>query len=513
MRATSRRAIQPKKAKASRKNKKKAMPSKQTKKNTNSKKNKKAKASRKKTKRDNKSKRRDRRGGGPDDIFEPGQIMNMTNAQLFSHLSNDNKRTYNKDHKNSSRTLQNAHLMNMVVAQSASNAALKKYRDDTSKYMVYERGKMPYDSRLTEDTVHDEHKKVVEPLKQIHIFSVEPTSTKPERLKKKFQTEWRAKGLEHMNVDRVNDMIRNANANRIHKSYPKSLYNQYDDAFRAFLNDDPEYVKAYADYIKEFHDREKMWIADRETQVIEAPERAVKAAAARARVREEEDEKRKTERAIRKKEEVYPDRIPWTAVKRRSLEYDESREKPGQYYASMHLLNGHRDPIIRFASAAEVAEAMALRKFNIAPRILTQAAAAATTNDAYAIIHKYNMTIDKYGDSIFDDLIIDKNKDPNNPSDYPDRITPKLPHMLKSEAIKCRSLNIIKSNSNPDMEYVRMPSGLAIWLIKDVEDPVIEPPKVPEESRAEKLRNRLRAKAKAQAQAQSQKNNGNEKAP
>ena len=115
-------------------------------------------------------------------------------------------------------------------------------------------------------------------------------------------------------------------------------------------------MKAYADYIKEFHDREGMGVADRETQVIEAPERAVKAAAARARVKEEEDEKRKTERAIRKKEEVYPDRIPWTAVKRRSLEYDESREKPGQYYASMHLLNGHRDPIIRFASAAEVAE-------------------------------------------------------------------------------------------------------------------------------------------------------------
>ena len=508
MRATSRRAIQPKKAKASRKNKKKAMPSKQTKKNTNSKKNKKAKASRKKTKRDNKSKRRDRRGGGPDDIFEPGQIMNMTNAQLFSHLSNDNKRTYNKDHKNSSRTLQNAHLVNMVVAQSESNAALKKYRGDTSKYMVYERGRMPYDSRLTEDTVHDEYKKVVEPLKQIHIFSVEPTSTKPERLKKKFQTEWRTKGPEHMNVNSVNDMIRNANANRIHKSYPKSLYNQYDDAFRAFLNDDPEYVKAYADYIKEFHDREKMWIADRETQVIEAPERAVKAAAARARVKEEEDEKRKTERAIRKKEEVYPDRIPWTAVKRRSLEYDESREKPGQYYASMHLLNRHRDPIIRFASAAEVAEAMSLRKFNIDPRTLARAAAAATTNDACAIIREYNMTIDKYGDSMFDDDIVDVNGKSYNPTKYPD----KDPYMLKSAAIKW-SMDIIKSNSKPGLEYVRMPSGRALWLIKDVEDPVIELPKVPEVvvDRSVALRNRLRARAAAQAQ--SQKNNGNEKAP
>ena len=72
---------------------------------------------------------------------------------------------------------------------------LKDYHNDTSKYMVSERGRMPYDSRLTEETrLRDDYAPKKEKIQFVEIYPMPTDEHLPEyeiaRLDHEWQTNW-----------------------------------------------------------------------------------------------------------------------------------------------------------------------------------------------------------------------------------------------------------------------------------------------------------------------------------
>ena len=339
-----------------------------------------------------------KRGGGPDDIFTTDQLDAMSLREMVGHLSTDNLSKYRREISNLPNADQKRRLYAMLWSQSISNEALKKYRDDTPKYMVTEPGMMPYDSRLINDHTqhHEDRPNIWQAPKFIVLIQGGPDSPKTVRMKIKFQNSWRVKDnhgddIPDMTVNDVNTMIRQAdrdsrNRNHAHPvsmPYAQRLRTQFYDAFHAYMNEDPDFLAAQQEERVGFHEGMGMGVADRESTEIEAPARAVTARAAKAK--SDSDEK-----ALSESEELRG-KLSWSGVKRRRLDWDMSNTRPWEFAAHTMLRDRNRtnQPTIRFASGAEMAEAVTPLRFGVPPEVRDRMTQASSVNDAIDVLHAH----------------------------------------------------------------------------------------------------------------------------
>lgn len=420
-----------------------------------------------------------RRGGGPDDIFEFSDIAEMSVRELQSHLTQDDLREARRH--GGDEAAQKRLLMTKVAARSRSNAALKKYRDDTPKYMVSEPGMMPYDSRLTDDTsVADNLPRPVEQIKPIRKFAPDADAPESERLKAAFQASWKGLKGDGPGIDTTNHIIRSsATSAMVSKPYAKRLRDEYDADFRVFIDTDPAYSASIVSHAAAVKERMSMGTADREAGVIEAPARRAASAA-----------KVEAERQLVRSEEVRG-KISWAGVKRRGISYGESDDTQGAYIAHIQLTAPPRTfrPYIRFASAAEVAEAMELRALYIPEAVRAEAAAAADANAACNVVFKYNRSVGKYDGHVDIDQS-DRGIDTIDINDIP------------------RGATKVESRRNPGKHYVNLPSGRQAWVVGTL---YVPPPPVPDapartetsvrSNQKDRLRERFREKRRREAEA------------
>ena len=106
--------------------------------------------------------KKNRRGAGDDDdpypVYSDAQIENMTTREMFNSLNEGSQdRKLLETYKHKPDDDQRFALEVMLRAQNRSNVELAEYfsKEETEKHMVYEPGKMRYDSRLTQDTQVD----------------------------------------------------------------------------------------------------------------------------------------------------------------------------------------------------------------------------------------------------------------------------------------------------------------------------------------------------------------------
>lgn len=313
----------------------------------------------------NKSTRKKRqRGRGPKrklPKWEFGNGDQFTVQELYGLLEFEHeKREFKNNYKNKSEDEQRGFLDEKLYYQQKHNEALQEYRADTVNRMVEEPGVMPYDSRLYHDAPAENPKPNGVVVQPIHYFDLNDTHV-PNRLKAEWQRRWIKKNL---------DINQGIGVEHIDQGFLKKKKQEYDNAFKEFYTTDPEYLAAYEKFVNDTNAKALM---NRELRDMAAEEKNQRDVANTIRWREEA-KVRNAEALLRHEEEdmitdpnnPYTFTISWPGVKRRNLEYRESKKVPNTLVATAYdLRTGDRDnydAIILFDSGDEVAEAYT--KFN-----------------------------------------------------------------------------------------------------------------------------------------------------
>ena len=303
---------------------------------------------RRNTKKTNKTKKNRRGAGGDEDedlypVYSDAQIENMTTKEMFNSLNegSDDRKDFLKTYKNEPDNKQRLALEVMLAAQNRSNAAMAEYVKETEKYMVHEPGKMPYDSRLTQDTQVDAPKtgfQVIEPKKPIANF--DPNSEyKTERLKAAFRNKW---FRENMDINHALRTIESSNARHkppsvgtISVSYVHRMHEKYYKDFHDFINTDPEYLEAAQEESGAFKRMGEMLEADNDSKEWNAP---LQAPGREKRKREEREERRRNdEEAARKRKDEEAAKLAKIKQDRKDGKFDPEEEI---YYSDV-LRNGY----------------------------------------------------------------------------------------------------------------------------------------------------------------------------
>lgn len=215
--------------------------------------------------------RRKRRGAGGDDdednpypVYSQEDIDKMSVKELLSKLNpqsksmEDFKKTYAKEDADTQKWI----LGLMLGEQNKSNAEFANYfsKEETEKNMVYEKGRLPHDKRITEDTQVDAPRKgpqVIE--KKDPIAMWDPNSKYPTvRAKAAFQKEWFKENpldINHalMDIERTRARYKSPGESMISVSFVHNQHEKYYEAFHKFLKTE-EFEKAQEEQTKAFDD-------------------------------------------------------------------------------------------------------------------------------------------------------------------------------------------------------------------------------------------------------------------
>ena len=313
----------------------------------------------------NKNTRKKRqRGRGPKrklPKWEFGNGDQFTVDELYGLLEFEHdKKEFKKKHKHDPEDAQRRFLESKLYMQQRHNDELKRYRDDTVNWMVEEPGVMPYDSRMEYDAPAENPRPKGVVVQPIHYFDLNDTHI-PNRLKAEWQRRWVKKNL---------DINQGIGVKHVDQGFLKKKKEEYDNAFKEFYTTDPEYLAAYEKFVNDTNAKALM---NREMRDMAAEEKNQRDVANTKRWREEA-KVRNAEALLRHEEEdmvtdtnnPYTFTISWPGVKRRNLNYRESKKIPGTLVAIVYdLRTGDKeayDAIILFDSGDEVAEAYT--KFN-----------------------------------------------------------------------------------------------------------------------------------------------------
>ena len=310
------------------------------------------------------TRKKTQRGRGPKrklPKWEFGNGDQFTVDELYGLLEFEHeKREFKNKYKNASEDEQRRFLDGKLYLQQRHNEELQRYRDDTVNWMVEEPGVMPYDARLYHDAPAENPKPKGVVVQPIHYFDLNDTHV-PNKLKAEWQRRWVKKNL---------DINQGIGVKHVDQGFLKKKKQEYDNAFKEFYTTDPEYLAAYEKFVNDTNAKALM---NREMRDMAAEEKNQKDVANTIRWREEA-KVRSAEALLRHAEEdmiedpnnPYAFTISWPGVKRRNLEYRESKKVPNTLVATAYdLSTGDKDAydaIILFDSGDEVAEAYT--KFN-----------------------------------------------------------------------------------------------------------------------------------------------------
>ena len=234
----------------------------------------------------------------------------------------DEKREFNRTYKHKDAATQKRFLDAALFTQQRHEDALQKYRDETAQYMVEEPGAMPYDSRMTYVSQHDETREAnkVKPIKYSDLNSISAA----ERARAQWQRNWTR------TVFDINNAVNNP---RVDQGFLKKKKEQYEKDLLEYVRNDPEYIAAQK------HDNERIDAKSGQRRERNAMDKEEEAGL--EFIRDEKNAKYKEwkekEKELRKDEEQEygdDDTITWAGVKRRGLDIFEDN-KSGNLMATV----------------------------------------------------------------------------------------------------------------------------------------------------------------------------------
>lgn len=253
-----------------------------------------------------------------------GDSEKHTVSEMLAMLTlEDKKKEFNKTYKHKDAAAQKRFLDAALYMQQANDDELQRYRDETERYMVHEPGMMPYDSRLTYVTRHDEASESRPKVARINYFDIN-SKLASDRMKGEWQRNWAR------TVFDINNAVNNP---RVDQGFLKKKKEQYDKDLLEFVRTDPEFLAAKKRELEQGEERTQQ--SRERTKMDKEEEDGLEF------IRDEKNAKYKEwkekEKELRKDEEQEygdDDTITWAGVKRRGLDIFED-DKSGNIMATV----------------------------------------------------------------------------------------------------------------------------------------------------------------------------------